>query len=347
MEDAQAPRHPRGQVGAGVNHNRPRFRCTLDGRPVDVDVAASYEHTLELIQRVSERPTRFTLLKALADSPWAYLTGAAAALDQPDDESFAAKLGAGPGRDNLTARRLGSATHHMILGSPERVVVYDRAAADANPEPKRRRRAGAAEEQPKGVVRQGAAWEAFSAEHDALGNVILLEREYREVRAMADMLLRSEEACRLLFDGTILEQQIKWSYNGTAISSRPDARVPGNRVVDLKSCVDSAPLRFGPLIYKNHYHTQLYCYDRAAEHEDQAAPEEAWIVAIDRKRPPRCYRIPAEGLELGAKVLTAWLEELGTCLASQHFPFESRHVAHPPEWLLDGLDFDLPPGDDA
>jgi hypothetical protein len=81
------------------------------------------------------------------------------------------------------------------------------------------------------------------------------------------------------------------------------------------------------------YHAQLETYCRAAEYVDGERPEEARIVAIDRKRPPRCYVVPPDGLELGARCLGAWIEQLKTCEASEHFPFDDLHVASPPAYL--------------
>lgn len=304
------------------------FRCFLDGKEIEVETIGGYEHTEELIRSVVEKPTRFSLIKAMADSPWFYLSNASKLLEQPSDESLAAKLGAGPGRERGDCLRLGSAIHHLILGSPEKVVIYDSAARDAYaPEPVANPGARA--------VRQGRAWRAFEEEHTALGHTILNEKEMLECRAMAAMMLRSEAACELLFAGAILEERIDWTWCGVPISSRPDSRVPGVRVVDLKSCADSRPSAFGPLIYKNHYHTQLQCYRLASGSVDGTEPADAVIVAIDRKRPPRIYTIPAEGLELGEKNLRAWFEDLATCVQALHFPFNEKHVAHPPPWLLE------------
>lgn len=349
---------------------RTSYVCSLDGAPLLVEMLPiDWDAIAETIRRVAERPTRFSLLKLMAQSPWDYLRGAAAALEESGDadETLASKLGAGPGRDSETALRFGTAVHRMILGSPQLVVIYDRAAADAAapPKPPKRSKEGkhrgvaalldpqpAAEEEPategKRVTRAGAAWVAFNAEHTSLGHTILLPREYAEARSMADMILRSPRACEWLFDGTEVEQRIDWRLGGRAIRSTPDARRPRKWVTDLKSCQDSAPLRFGPQVYRMLYHAQLETYCRAAEYVDGVRPEEARIVAIDRKRPPRCYVIPPEGLELGAQCLGAWIEQLKTCEASKHFPFnEGAHTAMPPEYLM-GSDelLEIPPDDE-
>lgn len=332
------------------------YTCRLNGSPLRVRPPAPDEAAVvEMIRAVRARPTRFSLLKLMAQSPWDYLRAAAEALDD-GDETLASKLGAGPGRDRETALRLGTAVHRMVLGSAHLVVVYDREAADAYSPPKTAKTARSKEgkhrgvaalldpqpaapaEEPepatKRVTRAGAAWEAYRAEHEALDHTILLAREYAETRAMADMLLRSARACEWLFDDTDIEDRIDWQLQGRAIRSTPDARRPGRWVVDLKSCQDSSPSRFGAQVYRMLYHAQLETYCRAAEYVDGERPEEARIVAIDRKRPPRCYVVPPDALELGARCLGAWIEQLKTCEASEHFPFDDLHVlSSPPAYL--------------
>lgn len=332
------------------------YYCVLDGAPLRIDVQPLDEASIaDAIAKVKARPTRYSWLKLMASSPWDYLRAASQEADV--DETLSSKLGAGPGRDRETALRFGTAVHQLVLGAPDRVVVYDRAAADAalpaTPAKKRRSKEGkhrgvdalldpAPAGATKGVTRRGAAWEAFSAEHTALAHTILSAAEYAEARAMADMLLRSRRACEWLFDGTIVEQRIDWTLRGRAIRSTPDARRPGAWVADLKSCADSSPDRFRPQIYRLLYHAQLETYLRASEAQDGSRPGSARIVAIDRKRPPRCYEITEEGLELGARCLGAWIETLLTCEASGHFPFDGLHVAPPPEYMTDVELLDVP-----
>ena len=314
------------------------YRCWLDGKPVDVQVIEPDTAAIEqMIALIRGRPTRYSWLKLLADSPWSYLRAVADAIDagEPEEERLAAKLGAGPGVQRPDALIFGTAVHRMVLGAPELVVVFDRAAADARLPEKDRA-------PDKAAARNGRAWEAFRAEHEELGHTILSPREYAGARRMADNILRSDDACRLLFDGTILEERILWRLGGLEISSRPDARKPGEHVTDLKSCVDSSSTAFGRAIFKMLYPAQLECYARAAEAVDGERPGEANIVAVDRKRPPRIFLLPPEALEIGAKCLTAWTERLAGCLASSNFPFDSHHVATPPAYLLGESDITAP-----
>lgn len=335
------------------------YSCRVAGQPHSVVPQLTDEAAIaEMIRRTAAAPTRYSLLKRMASSPLEYLLAAGAALDTgEEDETIASKLGAGPGRDSETALRFGTAVHHFVLGSPQQVVLYTAADRDRLAPPKKRKGRGVAalldpmegliaedtEPEPaKRVTRSGAAWAAFATEHAELGHTILLEREYTEARAMADSILRCPKACELLFDATEVEARIDWRLRGRAIRSTPDARKPRRWIADLKTCADSGPRRFGRQIYDMLYHAQLETYLGAAQSVDGARPSEAWIVAVDRKRPPRCYRVTDEGLELGARCLGAWIETLLTCEASAHFPFDGVLMAPPPEYMTDVELFDVP-----
>lgn len=340
------------------------FVCTLDNRRMTVStLAEDRDSVIALIEKLIAMPSRFSWLKLMAQSPWDYLRGAAASLENgEEEETLATKLGAGPGRERPDALRFGTAIHHLILGSAQRVVVYGPAERDGytttkpKPKPKRGRGVAALLDPPpkevaalldafdegKRVTRSGAAWEAFRAEHEAQGRTILLPREMDQARLMADAILRSKLACELLFDGTQVEERIEWRGSGRLISSKPDARKPRVRVVDLKSCPDSHPNRFIPHLYKMLYHAQLATYAGAAEEHDGGGSVEAWIVAVDRKRPPRVYRIAEEGLELGRQCLTRWVEDLRTCEHDRHFAFDGAHIAYPPSFMMGASEFAVP-----
>lgn len=313
------------------------YRCWLDGKPIEVRLREPDRKAIaEMVELVCAMPTRYSLLKLMARSPWAYLRGAVKALEEGPEERLAQKLGAGRGIKSEDALRFGTAVHRLVLGNPRGVVVYNRAEADARlPEEKRA--------PSKGVTRNGEAWEAFRAEHEAEGRVILIQSEMDEAQAMADQLLGSEPACDLLFGGEpILEERIEWQLaDGVRISSRPDVRLPGKHVTDLKSCADSSPAAFTKTIFRMTYHAQAETYCRAAEHADGVRPGEANILAIDRYEPPRIFHVPGEALELGAQLLGAWAGELATCVASRHFPFDTYHLATPPAYLVG--DMILPP----
>lgn len=324
------------------------LRCWRDGKPIIVTVTPpDPEEVQRMIAAIATRPTRFTLLKNMADSPLMYLIEAYRALDE-QEEGLAEKLGAGVGRPKDVARRIGTAVHHIVLGSPGSVVVYTPEQAEAyapeKPEPKTKRKGKIVtnallepdepiEKVEKKAVRNGKAWQAFAADHG--DKTILIPSEYEQAMAMANHLRSSPEACRLLFEDTLLEERITWILNGLTITSTPDSRKPRKRVVDLKSCADNRSKQFERQIFNMLYHSQLECYAQASEYEDGVRPEEAHLVAVDRKRPPRIYTLDGRALELGAKCLGRWTEDLRIAFASDNFPHDVMHIVTPPDYMTE------------
>ncbi len=291
--------------------------CRVNGvehtvRPLGVDVL-SLERSIEVARAT---PTRYSLLKHFQDSPRAYLIELMKAA--PRCESLAEKLGAGLGPKKSDALRMGTAVHQLVLCASHRVVTFD-------------------------GVRSGARWETFERDHTEQGHTIVNTREWLEVGRMAETILRSEKACELLFGGCAdVETPITWELRGKRISSTPDSRQPGI-VVDLKTTRDSSPGAFVKQVYGRLYHAQLECYARAIEYETGTRPETAYIVAVDRVLPARCYRISDEGLRIGARLIGSWIEQLTVCEASRNFPYLEVCEAAPPSYLLEESEFsDLP-----
>jgi hypothetical protein len=324
-----------------------RYTANLDGKPVHVELLEPDLETMQLmLAHAQTTPARFSTLKKFIDSPLSFLT---AMFQNLEEETLSQKLGAAaPGkRTKASAFPFGLAVHHIVLGTPQKVVAYTRADADAYAQPTKKRRGvdalfdpDAPPPPPKGVQRRGAAWDAFQADH--ADKVILLGPELESAKEMAQRILRSKNALRLLYDGTHLEKRIDWSCKGVAMRSTPDALRPKKWVTDLKTCQSTASSQFVPQLYRYLYHAQLETYCQAGEYRDGARPDEAWIVAIDKdpKRPPRCFMLPGEALELGAKCLGKWIEMLKVCLESNAFPFDDVTIAEVPPYLASSESFD-------
>lgn len=278
-----------------------------------LDLTEDLADELATNDRIDPRsiPTRYSLLKKLALSPAHYLHAA----QQPqDDESLVAKLsGLAPvGTKRPEAFRIGSAIHYLLLGDPGKIGVID--------------------------ARRGTkTWASSEASLREEGCVELLNpRENALVRSLFGAIQRNEIAMRLLFDGTIIETRIDWTFNGKATRSTPDARRPRGHVVDLKSTVCAEPeafMRHGGRLF---YHAQAALYLDAIETLD-ARPEEAYVIAVE-KSPPfpvSVFRFHERTLERGAKLCRAWIERLVACETTNEWP----------EYLLDVGTFDLG-GDD-
>lgn len=194
--------------------------------------------------------------------------------------------------DDSLALRLGAGAHAMLFSQP--VVCYPH-------------------------VRNGRRWEAFAEEHD--GKVILSASEWRKAAALVEAVRRNKDAMRVLFDGTLLEQQIDWELCGRACRSTPDARAPG-WLVDLKSTRCSEPEWFGGEVLRRYYHAQLSFYDDAIAHATGRRPGEAYIVAVESTppHPVTVFHLSGELLELGDRLARSWFEQLLVCEGSDTWP---------------------------
>lgn len=213
--------------------------------------------------------------------------------------------------EETVALRMGAGFHGILFGD-KTVVKYD-------------------------GRRAGKAWDAFEAEHLELGHVILNAKEHATTTAMVDRIRRHKRAMGLLFDGTILETSIEWSFAGRACRSTPDARHPGpgGWCVDLKSTRCAEPRWFAREILRRSYHAQLGFYDDAIECAD-VRPAESYVVAVENV-PPHCVtvvRITDEAKQLAARLLRQWWERLLAAEAANYYGdyVEADVDLELPEW---------------
>jgi hypothetical protein len=240
-------------------------------------------------------PTRFSLLKLMAECPAKYLH----ACQQPQDDSLAARLGAvNPGvKSRGEALRFGTAVHEMLLGSEAKIAVY-------------------------GGRRAGKAWDAFQVDASERGCVeILNAREHAIARGVVGALKRHPIAMKLLLDGTTVEQKIEWSWMGKACRSTPDARSK-KHMVDLKTARTAHPRMFerqGAALY---YHAQAAFYSQALEAVGEPVPDDCYVIAVEKTQPHpvTVMRFDSEALDIGARLNRLWFEQLLQCEAANHWP---------------------------
>lgn len=212
---------------------------------------------------------------------------------------------AGDDDDKGATLRIGSAVHAIVLGTPPVIRFSER--------------------------RAGKAWDMFKLEH--AGKLILNDREWWESMAMASAVTRRKEAMQILFEDSIIEQRIDWSYLGRACRSTPDSRSE-HWVAELKTARTSNPAAFVRDGLRFQYHVQLAAYLDAIEHETKRRPSKAYIVVVESKRPNpvSIFRVTDRALEQGAKTFRLWFERLLICEQSNSWP----------EYTDGIVDFDLP-----
>jgi len=113
------------------------------------------------------------------------------------------------------------------------------------------------------VVVDAANWltkDAKTAKAEALasGLVPLLTKEFEQVKAMRDSVMRDERA-RAALTGHKAEQSVFWEEEDLALKCRPDAWQPG-KLWDLKSTVNADPREFGKTAHNFGYHQSAAHY---------------------------------------------------------------------------------------
>lgn len=207
------------------------------------------------------------------------------------------------------ALRLGSGAHAMVLEQPIERFAGRRA---------------------------GKAWDEFKAEH--AGKVILNDREWHEAKSMASAIMRRREAMDILFNDTIIEQRIDWTFLGRSCRSTPDARGPYH-VAELKTGKTAHPSLFVRDAIRMAYHCQLSFYGDAIEHETGVAPSKAYIVAVEKTAPypVTILELTERTLEQGRRTVRLWFEQLLSCESSNEWPEYSESIVP-----FDVPDFDEP-----
>ena len=194
--------------------------------------------------------------------------------------------------------------------------------------------------------RAGKAWDRFEQHWAERKAVILNQREYVIAMGMIESIRRHARAMELLFDGTIREQTIEWSYGDRGCRSTPDA-LALTRQVELKSARCTEPRWFTREALRRHYHAQGAFYDDAVESFTGRRPDDDFVVACENVPPfnVTVLRIPDETREVGVKLCHLWFAALLNAEANDHYggyvdgdvELELPHYEHAPiELELDG-----------
>lgn len=232
------------------------------------------------------------------------------------------------GREDTLAMRLGRGGHAMVLGMP--VIQWP------------------------GKTRNGKKWDRFRTSH--ADKEILNRSEWAKAEGIATAIRRHPIAAPLLFDGTVLEQLVEWTWIGRACTSRPDSRrIDWSVITDLKTTQCAEPERFSRDAMYRGYNGQLAFYDLAGEHTSGRQADDLYVVAVESKRPyaVTVLRVTDEAREQGRKLCRLWMERLLVCEQSNHWPAYVDHIAELAvsdggelKLTIDGDEFNFD-GDDA
>lgn len=206
-------------------------------------------------------------------------------------------------KDDTLAMRFGRGVHALCLGTP--VIRWP------------------------GKTRNGKAWEAFKRKH--ADKEILSTKEWDRAHGIFEAIQRHPIARDALFrESTVLEQTIEWEFLGKKCTSRPDARLGTDRLVDLKTTKCAEPRKFRQDAIWRGYHAQFSFYGRAVKEAFGAAPKESLCVAVETKKPfaITVFDLPADVLLEGEKCWRLWFERVLACESANSWPAYSEAIEH-------------------
>jgi len=197
--------------------------------------------------------------------------------------------------------RLGTALHLLLLGQPERVILYD-------------------------GRRYGKKYDEWFAKQP-LGAVVVNPTEAGHLREMALSVQNHPSAWQLLRDQQTCEQMMQWNWLGRACEGTPDSFSLEN-LVELKTGRTVQPTRFVSQGRWFGYHAQLAWYRRGLIESGFGTPASLWIVAAESAPPypVTVFRLTEQAIEQGERACRAWLEQLKVCEESGSWPAYTEAV---------------------
>lgn len=199
--------------------------------------------------------------------------------------------------DDTYSMEGGRALHGIVLKG-QRVLCYD-------------------------TPRKGKAFDQFAAENPEAH--ILSPAVYDKTMRMAEAVLTHPAAAQLL-EG-VREHTLLFKYMGLDCRSTPDVRGAGFNT-ELKSTKDASVVGFKKEIEKRYYHGQM-AFQRQAVIASGLGPQpDAYIVAVESTEPHvvTLFRLSAQTIEYGARLVRLWSERLVGCMAAAAWPGYAQSI---------------------
>lgn len=179
-----------------------------------------------------------------------------------------------------------------------------------------------------GERRAGKEWERFREKNAGLE--ILREKEYQQVKAIADAARADEHAAPYLRGGSS-EVTILWTHTEPAngvpgfsldCKGRLDFATEGRAIVDLKTAKDASPDGFARAAWNFDYHVQaaMYVDGYAAAHGGEVLP---YVLVVVEKEAPflvQVYRMPEHMLDMGRDIYRGHLRRVHQCRKDNRWP---------------------------
>lgn len=180
-----------------------------------------------------------------------------------------------------------------------------------------------------GKVRNGKEWEKWR-DDQAPGSHIVLQSEWEKATGIASAV-RSNPLAMELLDGDY-QKTYEWIFDGIQCRGTPDVsgqrKGRGRHLAELKTGETSDPRYFQYKVRRFAYHAALAWYETGHALSGMGTIEDSYIVAVEQAPPHvvTIYHVPAETIELGARIWRLWFEQLKNCEASGVWPGYSDSV---------------------
>jgi len=190
------------------------------------------------------------------------------------------------------------------------------------------------------VVVDAANWltkdaKAAKAEALAANKVPLLIKEFQQVQAMRDSVMRHKRA-RELFTGHRAEASVFWDEDGLALKCRPDAWHDGERLVDLKTARDANPNTFGKTAAEYGYHQSAAHYiDGVKEVTGEELPFH--FVLVEKTEPylVSVVELDTEAVNIGRQLNDRAKRIYRECSETGNWPgYPSGELVSLPMWAI-------------
>jgi hypothetical protein len=163
--------------------------------------------------------------------------------------------------EQTPAMAMGSLVHLLILEAhlfPKKYAIY------------------------KGERRSGKEWNDFKEKYSNKRTIIKVA-EYEEAHRIATAVKKHHVAQLLIKSCTKYEKEIKFTEDGIELRGFVDGYCK-THLLDIKTCMDSNPLRFNRIAYDSYYHLQAAIYLKALKDKINKNAE-FFIIAVEKKEP--------------------------------------------------------------
>lgn len=221
--------------------------------------------------------------------------------------------------ENTRAMRVGTVTHHLVLGphTTRPCTLYT------------------------GGDRKGKDWLRFAEEN--AGRDIVTQAEWDDGEEVARAVL-ADPAARQILEGCRREVPLKWTDAGIDCATDGIDFVGQGWIGDLKTTTCTEPAAFSRHATRLLYHVQMAWMQNAAHKNGIDTSKGVFLLGVETSRPHvvTVLRMTPESLDLGRKTFTIWLEKLRVCRDNDFWPGYTQTPVdfQLPAWLAEGEDED-------